>query len=70
MYNKITLHNNCKDMGGGENHIGFGFLLLRFFVSLIFWSKTGETGVLAGWVPARETQVNKDKGIYFFLHTA
>lgn len=30
MYNKITLHNNCKDMTGSENHIGFGFLLLRF----------------------------------------
>lgn len=30
MYNKITLHNNCKDMRGSEKLIGFGFLLLRF----------------------------------------
>lgn len=31
MYNKITLHNNCKDMGGGEKSYWFWFSSLEIF---------------------------------------
>lgn len=73
MYNKITLHNNCKEgagsrAGGRWKSYWFWFSSLEIFVSLTFWSKTGERGVRTGWVPPRETQVY-EKWIFFFSST-
>lgn len=61
MYNKITLHNNCEDGAGGWKSDRVWFSSLEILLSLIFGSKIGHRGVQAGWVPAKETQVNNDK---------